>query len=269
MKFSHDVIICTKDRPLELRNVMNSLSKVKNSQKLNIIIVENSANERNKLESKEIANYYMKFSSMRILDSSPGLPTARNTGLSVSNSDIVTFFDDDVQIDENYFEELTNLVWENPHVSGFSGINSIETKTKSVKFWKYFLQIFRSNSLMMIFYPLRSQWDNNIKNEKKVFWFPGCSMSFCKGAIEFLRFNACLENGPTAGYALGEDFDFTYRLSRSGQLIQSPKLIIEHKLAPTNRANKETFEKALGMWIAYQDRTFFKNWPAFFHFSCS
>ena len=158
---------------------------------------------------------------------------------------------------ESYFSTLRKLFEENPDISGFTPIinvpKTLATKSKMEKI----LQKLAESNVMRNFFIIKGLLPNNKTKDIKVEWMPGCAMSFRNSIIKGRYFNTDLENGPTGGYALGEDFDFTHRIHRDGYLLkQSAKLTVTHNLSPINREKIENMERAIGRWLAYRSKEF-------------
>lgn len=259
MNFSHEVIICTKDRPIEIESILNSLTNVERDSNFGVIVIENSENQINKIKTKEVAAKFEQILNLSIYDSAPGLPSSRNLALEKASADLLTFLDDDVLVYRDFFTNLDLLATEETNAAGFGGI-ILTTSKRNTHFYKLISNIinrFLDYVPIFAFYFLRSRWNNNVKKRKNVIWIPGCAMSFRSNFIKGLNFNEALENGPTKGYALGEDFDFTFKLSKLHPLVQDPSIKMQHLLSSTNRSKSIVMEEALGRWIAYQDKVLF------------
>lgn len=89
------IIICTRNRPTEVRNCIGSvLSQIGNFE---VIIVDQS----------DVQNDYPLDDRLRIFKSEErGLSIARNTGIRNSSGDILAFVDDDAVVCKNYVKEL-------------------------------------------------------------------------------------------------------------------------------------------------------------------
>lgn len=253
----HDVIICTRNRPEGILEIIESLSESSTKETLHIIVVENSENTEPKLKVKEILSRFNNFASITLINSDPGLTRARNQGIAIADSEYVTFFDDDVVVPETYFSTLKRLFEENPDVAGFTPIinvpRTLEMKSKINKI----LQKLAESRVMSSFFIIKGLLPNNKTMDIEVGWMPGCAMSFRNSIIKGRCFNTDLENGPTGGYALGEDFDFTHRIYRDGYLLkQGAKLTVTHNLSPINREKIENMERAIGRWLAYRSKKF-------------
>ena len=110
--------IPTLNRADQLKNTLHSI--LRNTvlpQK--IIIVDQSENEK----TKHIVNYFREKLNIEYLKVNyKGLTKARNEVLSYAKDfDVVTFLDDDVELDKNYFEEIVKAFQEDKNLAGCQG----------------------------------------------------------------------------------------------------------------------------------------------------
>jgi GT2 family glycosyltransferase len=87
-------------------------------------------------------------------------------------------------------------------------------------------------------------------------WIPGCSMFYKREVFDKFRFNATMENGPGKNYALGEDLDFSHRVSKVFSLKSVGDLSIVHHQAPSKRDNWLLIARASGAQYSYLLRAF-------------
>ena len=76
-------------------------------------------------------------------------------------------------------------------------------------------------------------------------------MAYRLKVINDFRFETRLENGPLGGYALGEDLDFSHRVSKVSKLLYLGNISIFHKLAPNNRTNWLRMDEGIGRLRAF------------------
>lgn len=94
------VIVCTRDRPGQLQNCLDSLVRLDPSP-TEIIVVDNASTTD---ETKQVA---ISHDAVRyIREDRPGLDIARNTGFSAATSELVAFVDDDVVIEQSWLRGL-------------------------------------------------------------------------------------------------------------------------------------------------------------------
>ncbi len=84
------IVVCTRDRPEDLRNCLNSLGRL-DPGPAQVLVVDNTAGD---LATKAVA---LEFGVRYIVEPTPGLSRARNRGVAESSTDLVAFLDDDAQ----------------------------------------------------------------------------------------------------------------------------------------------------------------------------
>lgn len=94
------VIICTRDRPEQLKQCLRSLLEL-SPQPTEIIVVDNAPT------TDEVRQLVSQMPNVRyVLESRPGLSVARNTGIAHSKGEIIAFTDDDVMVHTNWIASL-------------------------------------------------------------------------------------------------------------------------------------------------------------------
>jgi len=258
----HQVVICSKDRLDLLRQLLVSFNSQTISPSLYVHVVLNSddyisfVNEVSNLQK----SYQLTFSR-----TSRGTASARNAAIDLIEScDFLHFIDDDVMVPVNYFKNVEDLFELHKNFIGGAG----REVSKNFKTTSYSNKIYNSISNIFDFRYRPGKltrsgtnfWISNDFGEKKeleVDWLPGCAMFFDWNKVMNFRFNERLELGPLQGYALGEDVDYTFRISRLGKLIYFPGLNYDHYFAPNKaRRNSNKLASAQGRFKAYLKNTY-------------
>jgi len=247
---SHTLVICSRGRSQSLSNVISSIFDCRESENVRILIVLNghSPSELNSL----IIQYKDLQSQISIIESKPGLASARNVALKHIFGDLVTFLDDDVLVPENYLIEVDSAFSLDENLEGLSPrISGLYAGTNFGKKWYRktridFGRLTRNGN---------NFWVPDIFSSANtsVDWLPGCSMSYRLSSLKNMKFSEELMLGPTGGYSLGEDVDFSIRLSN---LISLNSISIEHVQAESVRDNNNVMAKARGRWKAYLVRKY-------------
>ena len=188
-----------------------------------------------------------------------GLPSARNACIEkISDEDLVHFFDDDITIPKDYFSKIESVLEDNP--TCFGGGPRVKglylEQSRGLK--KYVKRIL---GLEVKFGSITSSgrhfWVPDVDGDSiDVEWIPGCSMFYKKEIFRKFKFNETMENGPGQNYALGEDLDFSHRVSKEFSLKSLGNLSISHHQAPSKRDNWLLIAKASGAQYSYLIRTF-------------
>lgn len=109
------VIICTRDRPEQLEQCLQSLQKLSEPPH-EIIIVDNAP------QTEQTRHLVRDMPSIRyVLEPRPGLSVARNTGVRHSTGEIIAFTDDDVIVHPDWLSRLRQS-FEDSQVMAMTGL---------------------------------------------------------------------------------------------------------------------------------------------------
>ena len=250
MNLSHSVVICTRERNETLMSCIENLRSSHGFESLSLFIVLNGISS-DLFEGTREELRLLGLSNLEVLRSSPGLAAARNMALANIKTQLVTFLDDDVEVPKNFFIEIDRVMSSNDEISGlsprisgyypFSSNNAFMQSTKWLHKDRLYGRL--TNFGMNFWVP-----DDPDFPVTCVDWLPGCSMTFRTSRIVGMQFETALMNGPTGGYSLGEDVDFS---SRVGALYSMPSTVIVHLQATSVRDNNMKMAQARGRWIAH------------------
>jgi glycosyltransferase involved in cell wall biosynthesis len=224
-----------------------------------IIIVDSTTPESRYLEFEPAAHFHDVSRILR-LKTTQGLPSARNLALSqLKSEDLVIFLDDDVSVSQDFFTKLNRYIVQNQkiHAVGVRIAGQYITGKRRVsgisknRIGRNFGKVTRSGENIWV--P-----DENF-GEIPVEWLPGCCMVFKAEVFGELRFNEKLEDGPTGGYALGEDVDFTYACSRKFAMSATDSISITHHFEESARDDAIAMSIASGMFKAHLKNKFPEN----------
>ena len=248
LRNSHTFVICSRDRTATLFKCLDSINLVELSHLSKILIVINGTDLSNysKLCEEISKRYPVNF---KLLYSSPGLPQARNLALANLETELVTFLDDDVILPTNFLCDLDKFFELNPQVDGGSPkISGLYSSTSSSKVRSYFSAAEKNYGKVTRY--CRNYWvpDNSDCKTLKVMWLPGCCMTYRRSAIHNVYFNPQLTLGPSQGYALGEDVEFSLRIKN---LVAIKSITIAHNQASSIRDSGVIMAKARGRWHGY------------------
>jgi GT2 family glycosyltransferase len=112
----HDasVVICTRDRPDELRRCLASLPR-QTLQPREVIVVDNASRDQ---RTREVA---LAAGAIYLREERPGLDIARNTGARRATSPIVAYTDDDVLLHPAWLERLV-AAFDAPAIAAVTGL---------------------------------------------------------------------------------------------------------------------------------------------------
>ena len=117
------VVIVTKDRPESLRALLRSL--VRQSLKPDeVLVVDNNSKKSYESIFEEFRNL---LPLKTFVETTPGIPAARNRGIQESSGDIILFTDDDCEAGNTWVENLVKPFYQNPYIGAVGGeIFSVE-----------------------------------------------------------------------------------------------------------------------------------------------
>jgi glycosyltransferase involved in cell wall biosynthesis len=111
---SVSIVICTRFRPVELKNCLRAIAAL-SGQPDELIIVDNSSGDK---LTEELAR---EFSAVYLVEPEMGLSRARNLGLSECKSEIVAYLDDDALPEEHWLEHIIEP-FTDPRVAVVTGV---------------------------------------------------------------------------------------------------------------------------------------------------
>jgi len=270
------LVICTFMRPHAVQQILNS---IKNQTVLpdQVVIVDGSFDCKTKnLISMLQLNFKVDY--FLVNKDSRGLTKQRNYGVSKVNCniDIISFLDDDIILEPNYFEEIINTFANFSDAIGVGGIDLKENcyfkKELNVKYskFKYFevdgwLCTESSRNLARKFFGLMPQSQPYIipsyshgrsglpPNGKtyRVEHFMGGIAAYKKNVFDNISFSTYFE-----GYGLYEDFDFCVRSLKYGGLYVNTNAQVWHYHEPSGRPNAYKYGKMVirNGWYVWKQR---------------
>jgi glucosyl-dolichyl phosphate glucuronosyltransferase len=185
-----------------------------------------------KCEEKGISVIYHK-------KDNPGLTASRNKGIRLASGDLIIFFDDDVELHQDYLKYMEQLFIDDTSgdVGGASGITMNEKPLKlSNKIRNVFDRLFmvtgsvEGKVLPSGFCVNYGATGHVFEDVSEVDFLAGCGCAFRKKVFEKYQFNENYQ-----GYGLGEDKDFSYRLIPEYKLKVTPFAKLNHYESPQMR----------------------------------
>lgn len=189
---------------------------------------------------------------VRGLASERGMTRQRNLGLAKATGDVVVFLDDDVEVDAGLFGGLAK-VYADPSIIGATGrivepdlarVGAPGSLVRRVLFGG------EEGTFSRAGYP---HYLSRLDRPADLEFMQGCFMTARREVAASVRFDEAL-----AGYALAEDEDFAYRLSRHGRIRYAPELRIVHKKLGFMAQDSREFGRLV---IRNRSYLFRKNFP--------
>ncbi len=173
------------------------------------------------------------------IESPPGLPTQRNLGIDAAQGEIVVFTDDDCILRPGLFVALVGA-FADPAVVGATGRvvephgGRIGSDGESRLRW---LVLGGGRQGTMTSFGFRRPIVD-VHEARDVQYMPGALMSARREVAAEVRFDERL-----SGYALGEDDDFAYRLSRRGRIRYLPSAVVDHLALGTRTMDRRVQDR--------------------------
>jgi len=189
--------------------------------------------------------------ALKVISSRPSVTHQRNEGIDAAEGDVLVFLDDDVAVDPKLFATLAQAYSEDAIVGATGRV--VEPAAHRIGGHQSLIRRILFTGVPEGFFAPFGYPRYIIDAERKrdVEFMPGCLMSVKKEAARRIRFDEEL-----TGYALAEDEDFSYRLSRAGRIVYLPDAVVEHKKTGFATANAREFGRKV---VANRTYLFRKN----------
>jgi GT2 family glycosyltransferase len=253
--FEQSLIICSRDRLNLLKARLLEIKSVSHKFLQEILIIANFGNSQDFKELQDFVSVAVNDSRFRVLHTNKGLPSARNIGLSsLKPTGVVHFLDDDVSVSNDYFQKIFEFLQSNQSiVGGGPAHRSSHLRVSSRSRMPKVRKILGLESPIGFLTPsMANSWTfEDLSEFVPCNWISGAAMFYKYEIIKDQRFNENLEQGPLGGYGLGEDLDFSFRLSKFGSLAIVPGISIVHSYEPNSSSNLQALFLARGSLCAY------------------
>lgn len=227
------LIICTRNRPLDLRQCLLALMAC-NDLVGRIIVVDSSDSDASARVCEDSqADFHTAGTILQYVTSAPGLTHQRNQGLkALGESDGVTFFvDDDCRPQSGFFSEVLSTFDDHADAVGVGAVIHHGCRRYSDSPRRDWKGIVRTVFLLS---PGPGRVNragcqggvNEIPPEaRRVEWLSGGAMAFRSALLRREEFD---ESGLT-GYSAGEDLDISLRMAEHGALYVAPRTAMLHE----------------------------------------
>lgn len=224
------VVICTYERPSSLGRCIASL-KAQTRRPDTLLVVDASrdaSSERALVGDPTLAHAAGRVGYLRVGDRDRGLTRQRNVGLTRVNEDLVAFFDDDIVLRPTCLAEMESVHRANGDAVVGVGAVIEGQPARPDALWR----VRRALGIVASLAPGRYcrsgmsiPW-SFLRQEEGVAegdWLPGGAVMWRTAAARDVGFNEDF-----AGYAQGEDLDFSLRVARRGRLLMACAARLEH-----------------------------------------
>lgn len=234
---SEAVIICTRNRPSDLRSTLHSVADQRGPPRR--VLVVDASDPGIQTENQEtLDEIEAPCWAHHPYNELPSSGQQRNFGLSLLPPvvEIVHFLDDDVTLHPGYLEALAHALRENPQLGGVGGIVnedccSSPPEAASLMHRLFLLDGPPGKMLASGHAPSAQRYPpSEAPPEEPVStaFLNGCS-SYARDVVEQVQF------APLEGHSLFEDLDLSYRVSQSHELNVIPEAALTHHRSPQNR----------------------------------
>jgi glucosyl-dolichyl phosphate glucuronosyltransferase len=252
VRVSH--IIATKRRPQQLREALES-SLADLPADAEIIVVD--GDERRSAEPivEEIRAGAGAGREIAYIECEPSSTHQRNVGIDAAHGEVVVFTDDDAIVQPGMFATLL-AAYEDASVVGATGhvIESDDGRIGSANRSRLRRLVLGGGEqgTMTSFGFRRPILDYD--EPRDVQYMPGTLMSARRSVAAEVRFDELL-----GGYALGEDDDFSYRLSRRGRVVYLPAAVVHHQAIGTRTMDRRVQDRLVVINRSYLFRKNFRQ----------
>jgi glycosyltransferase involved in cell wall biosynthesis len=218
-----DVAIASANRPAVLHDTVLELFNQSRPPDEIIVVYPESSSEM----TEEHVSARTRKLPVRLFAGPRGCSHQRNTAIDLTDSDVLLFLDDDVQLDSRYIEQCLRILAENSDAAGVSGWvvvdGTVESNEIAREDAKDVLQRVPPQAA-----PLRDTGS-----------FYGCNMVVRTSIAKLVRFDENLR-----GYSIFEDRDFGNRVRRYGRILYSKDCRLVHLATRSGRVNAVNFGAA-------------------------
>lgn len=259
MNSTISVIICTRNRLDDFRETLVSLLKQKRLPD-ELVVVDSSdtpaLEEYLKADTLPIALKYIR--------SKPGLTLQRNSGVRGSSGDVLCFFDDDTELNENYLASVEDVFARNkPDLGAVGGRleNLFGDQPMTLRFriervvFGFLRFIFGLDDYGSGRFRLSGMatFPHHLMKPRYIDCLSGGLMSFRRDVFQKIQFDEGLPD-----YGLMEDWSISKSLRDAGyKAIYEPSASLIHKESPQNRFN---YFRWAEIFIVNYDYLFRKYW---------
>ena len=217
------VSICTKNRPEEVIRLVNSM-KYQTKPPDEILIVDST-----QLDMKQFyVSRGLRNNSVTVHSITMSLIEARKFSWNYAlknNFEILHFLDDDTILTSRYLENIMSSFDKRSFLLGTGGI-VLDNFERNL--YSFFYDLIRVDGRV-------TKFGNGIAtyNPKtlKVFWLPGCSMSYRVSSLQEHDFDMRLKEIGS----MGEDLHISNSIAKRGNLMRTPNAILFHYQSAINR----------------------------------
>jgi glucosyl-dolichyl phosphate glucuronosyltransferase len=235
VRVSH--VIATRGRPEPLREALaSSIADIPPDSE---IIVVDGDPDHSARAVVEDARREAGATAIDYIEGPSGLPRQRNRGIDAARGELVVFTDDDCILRPGIFAALASAPAD-PAIVGATG-RVVEPRDRRIgsddESRLRWLVLGGGRQGTMTSFGFRRPIVD-VERPRDVQYMPGALMSARRSVAADVRFDEVL-----SGYALGEDDDFSYRLSRRGRIRYVPDAVVDHLALGTRTMDRRVQDR--------------------------
>ena len=242
-RVSLSLVIATRGRPQTLARTLDGVAACAPGP--DEVLVVDGDPERS---AEEVTAEFTARATMPVayLSGVSGLTAQRNVGLDAARSELVTFCDDDVELDPAVFGRI-QAAFADPEVVAATA-RIVEPAAERLGSARSPLRRLlprhpREGTVGRSGFPRRLV---DLASPRDLEFVHGCFMAARRDVAAEVRFDERL-----SGYALAEDEDFGYRMSRRGRVRFVPDAVVVHLSTGFRTIDHRTFNRTLVLNRAY------------------
>ena len=246
------LIIVTKGRPVPLAAALECSVRALPPDG-EVIVVDGDPERSAEQVVAELRRRYPQLAAV-YLSSEPGTSRQRNVGIDAATGEVVVFVDDDCTFEPGLFEALT-AAYRDPTVVGATGRvhePSLERLGADANSRLRWLLLGGGRQGHMSSFGFRRPIVD-LDQGRDMEYMPGSLMSARREVAAEVRFDEQLAN-----YSLGEDDDFSYRVSRRGRIRYEPRAVVHHHQLGVRQMDQRKLDR---LRVVNRTYLFRKNFP--------
>ena len=247
------LVIATKGRPQPLANALESAARGLPADS-EVIVVDGDPVRSADPVAADLRTRYPDVHMLYVASAS-GLARQRNVGIDAAEGEVVVFVDDDCTFESGLFEAFATA-YDDPTVVGATGRvdwgpSSDRLGSNPYSRLRWLLLGGGRQGTMSRFGFRRPIVD--AEQPRDVEYMPGALMSARREVAAEVRFDERLTE-----YSLGEDDDFSYRVSRRGRIRYQPSAVVHHHEFGWDQRDRRQLDR---LQVVNRTYLFRKNFP--------
>ena len=248
------VVICTRNRPEELAETLQSIAAHPPSVDLGLAVMDASDPGAQDANRQTVAAFAALPAAHWTYDAAPSSARQRNAAVKrlPASVGVVHFIDDDVTVHPGYFDRLSDMLKMHASLGGVGGIvmeadAAFQPSAPSAGRQLFLLdhpapgRVLPSGCAS----PAQEPRPDAPAGLRPTEWLNGCA-SYRRPLFARHRFDDAL-----SGYAMLEDLDLSYRVAQEARLAVAPNARLTHRRPARSAADAERYACALTVHRAW------------------